>query len=151
MGTDSSAACPTLTGTGGNAGPLDWACGAEPQPVARTKRNAGITARIHSCIALQFSMDGRSHSGRLYRNSRKAALHDCPARGERFGLGVCLLFAKGKRANRHLRFDDFYDVVVDRLRNFLEPVRNAGGNDDDVSLREVMNFAASHILSAPLV
>src|SRR5205823_5101468 len=49
-------------------------------------------------------------------------------------------FRKGTR-----QFDLFnylYNEVTDRMRDFLEPVRRARGNDDHVALGEVVRLAA---------
>jgi len=46
IGTDSSVASPVLTGTGGNAGPLDCAFCDEPQPANAKKISTTVAARM---------------------------------------------------------------------------------------------------------
>src|SRR5215831_5869127 len=50
-----------------------------------------------------------------------------------------------------LRFDDFYNVVLERLLHFFEPVGNPGWDCDHVPLGEVVDFATTYIGSALLI
>src|SRR5206468_9740132 len=44
----------------------------------------------------------------------------------------------------------FDDVVVERAFNFLEPVRHAVGNDDNVALGDLARLAAFYVFAANL-
>src|SRR5262245_23261262 len=46
--------------------------------------------------------------------------------------------------------EDLDDKVADRLRNFLEPMWHAGGNDKDVTLGDAMRFATGDVRALPL-
>jgi hypothetical protein len=50
-----------------------------------------------------------------------------------------------------LGFDDFYNVVLERLLHFFEPVGDPGRYGDHVPFGEVMDFATTYIGSALLI
>jgi len=49
-----------------------------------------------------------------------------------------------------LLLDHFHHVISDGLRDFLEPMRYAGGDDDHISFAEVVRLSTAHVLSALL-
>src|SRR5262245_48426924 len=50
-----------------------------------------------------------------------------------------------------LLFDDLDDVVADRFGNFLEPVRDTGGYDEDVAFDEMVRLPAGDAGAEPLL